>query len=89
MGRGAGTALSVAAADAARTAGYRRLWLITTNDNTHAPRFYQWRGFRLAALHRAAVAAARLLKPSLPLLGDDVRPVRDELELGPPLDRAG
>jgi ribosomal protein S18 acetylase RimI-like enzyme len=36
-GRGVGTALLGAVADAARSAGERRLWLITTNDNTTAP----------------------------------------------------
>ncbi len=44
-GQGAGTALLAAVADAARAAGCRRLWPITTNDNTRALRFYQWRGF--------------------------------------------
>ena len=36
-------------------AGCDRLWVITTNDNVDALRFYQRRGFRLAALHRGAV----------------------------------
>lgn len=88
-GQGAGTALLAAVADAACAAGCRRLWPITTNDNTRALRFYQRRGFRLAALHRDAVAAARLLKPTIPLLGDDAIPIRDELELELPLGGEG
>ena len=56
---GIGTALIEAAKEPARRAGCRRLWLITTNDNLDALRFYQRRGFVLAALHRAAVAAAQ------------------------------
>lgn len=32
----------------------RRLWLITTNDNTLALRFYQKRGFDIAAIHLGA-----------------------------------
>jgi len=88
-GQGAGTALLAAVADAARAAGCRRLWPITTNDNTRALRFYQWRGFSLAALHRDAVAAARLLKPTIPLLGDDDIPIRDEMELELPLGGKG
>lgn len=80
-GLGIGTALVAAVADAARAAGCRRLWLITTNDNTRALRFYQRRGLRLVALHRDAVTAARRLKPTIPLLGDDDIPIRDELEL--------
>ena len=67
-GQGIGTALIEAAKDAARQAGCRRLWLVTTNDNTHALRFYQKRGFILAALHRDAVAASRAIKPEIPRL---------------------
>ncbi len=39
---------------------------LVTYDNVHALRFYQKRGFVLAALHRNAMAQARLLKPSIP-----------------------
>lgn len=41
---GVGTALLRAVEETARAAGCRRLFLITTNDNTHALRFYQRRG---------------------------------------------
>jgi GNAT superfamily N-acetyltransferase len=40
-GRGIGRGLMDAVRDYAEAAGYRRLWLITTNDNTRAIRFYQ------------------------------------------------
>ena len=76
-GRGIGAALI----EAARQAGCRRLWLITTNDNTHALRFYQKRGFVLAALHRDAASASRAIKPEIPLFGNDGIPIRDEIEL--------
>ena len=62
-------------------AGCRRLWLITTNDNLAALRFYQRRGFELVAVHRRAVAAARRLKPEIPLVGAHGIPIRDEIEL--------
>jgi len=80
-GAGAGTALMEAVAAAARDAGCRRVWLITTNDNLRALRFYQRRGFRLAALHRDALDRSRELKPSIPDVGLDGIPLRDELEL--------
>jgi GNAT superfamily N-acetyltransferase len=80
-GGGAGTALIGAVAGAAREAGCARIWLITTNDNLRALRFYQRRGFRLAALHRDALARSRELKPSIPEIGLDGIPLRDELEL--------
>jgi ribosomal protein S18 acetylase RimI-like enzyme len=44
-GRGVGTALIDAVTAQARAAGCRRVWLITTNDNLNALRFYQGRGF--------------------------------------------
>jgi ribosomal protein S18 acetylase RimI-like enzyme len=80
-GCGIGAALIAAAKEAAINAGCRRLWLITTNDNTHALRFYQKRGFLLAALHRDAVAASRARKPEIPLIGNNGIPIRDEIEL--------
>jgi GNAT superfamily N-acetyltransferase len=80
-GQGIGTALIDAAKDAARQSGCGRLWLITTNDNTHALRFYQKRGFVMAALHRDAVAASRAIKPEIPMIGNDGIPIRDEIEL--------
>lgn len=84
-GRGVATALIAALSDELRRRGCRRLWLITTNDNTPALRFYQRRGFELAALHRGAVEHARALKPSIPLVGVDDIPIRDEIELVLPL----
>jgi GNAT superfamily N-acetyltransferase len=80
-GRGVGSALLDAVADSARAAGCRRLWLITTNDNLPALRFYQKRGFILVRMHRGAVAASRRLKPEIPLTGSEGIPIRDELEL--------
>jgi ribosomal protein S18 acetylase RimI-like enzyme len=86
-GMGAGTALLEEAARLARAAGSRRLWLITTNDNAYALRFYQRRGFRLSALRpRAVDEARRTMKPSIPETGNDGIPIRDELELELPLE---
>ncbi len=80
-GLGIGTALIEAVSAAARAAGCTRLWLITTNDNLPALRFYQRRGFRLVALHPGAVDAARRLKPQIPLIGLDGIPIHDEIEV--------
>jgi GNAT superfamily N-acetyltransferase len=81
-GTGAGTALIEAVKAVARAAGCTRLWLITTNDNVDALRFYQRRGFRLAQLHPGAVDDSRArLKPEIPRVGDHGIPLRDELEL--------
>ncbi len=79
-GKGIGGALIEAVAGAARRAGCRRLFVATTNDNLHALRFYQRRGFALAVLRKNALAETRKRKP-IPLLGEDGIPLRDEIEL--------
>jgi N-acetylglutamate synthase-like GNAT family acetyltransferase len=78
--RGAGAAPLGAVAARARADVVRRLFLVTTNDNIYAIRFYQKRGWDMAALHRDAVAAARLLKPEIPATGEDGIPIRHEIE---------
>jgi 8-oxo-dGTP pyrophosphatase MutT (NUDIX family)/GNAT superfamily N-acetyltransferase len=81
-GAGVGTALLLAVRAAAELEGCRRLWLVTTNDNTRALRFYQRRGFRLCAVRPGQVERiSRPLKPAIPLTGLDGIPIRDELEL--------
>ena len=80
-GRGIGTALLAAVERAARGAGCRRLWLVTTNDNTDALRFYQRRGLVLTALRPNALEASRRLKPGIPLSGAHGISIRDEIEM--------
>lgn len=80
-GCGVGTALIETVIDRARQMRGTRVWLITTNDNVNALRFYQKRGFVLAALHREAVTRARQIKPEIPLIGEFGIPIRDEIEL--------
>jgi catechol 2,3-dioxygenase-like lactoylglutathione lyase family enzyme len=84
---GVGTALVKSVRKAAEAAHCWRLWLITTNDNVSALRFYQQRGFSLAALHRNAVNDSRRLKPEIPLTGMDEIPIQDEIELEIVLER--
>jgi N-acetylglutamate synthase-like GNAT family acetyltransferase len=62
-------------------AGCRRLWLITTNDNTHALTFYQKRGFIISDIRISALEASRSLKPEIPLIGSNGIPIRDEIEM--------
>ena len=79
-GRGVGTALCEAVKAAAAAAGCRALWLITTNDNAAAIRFYLRRGFHLRDIPLGAMAKSRELKPEIPLVGDDGVPILHELE---------
>lgn len=80
-GIGAGTALLNAAHDVARSSASRRIWLVTTNDNSHALRFYQRREYDLVKVHRDVVRDWRRQKPELPFLGFGGIPVRHALEL--------
>ena len=77
---GIGTALIEAVKTVAQQAECKRLWLITTNDNLNALRFYQKHGFVLVAVHRNALEQTRQLKP-IPLIGEHGIPLRDEIEL--------
>ena len=88
-GRGIGSALVEAVRRVAAAAGSQRLWLITTNDNLAALRFYQRRGATLAALYPGALELSRMLKPGIPALGIDGIPLRDEIEVEWRLTRPG
>jgi ribosomal protein S18 acetylase RimI-like enzyme len=61
-GRGVGTALLSEALQIATERGLR-LWLITTNENISAIRFYQRRGMDLWRLHRDFVDVVQRHKP--------------------------
>ena len=80
-GSGIGTALIEAVKAAAIEEGCKRLWLITTNDNMKALKFYQRRGFHLVAVYPNALDNSRKIKPEIPLFGLDGIPLRDEIEL--------
>ena len=76
---GIGTAL---VEELRRRAGRVTIWVVTTNDNIDALRFYQRRGFQLRVLRPGAVEESRRrLKPGIGLIGDHGIPLRDELEL--------
>ncbi len=78
--RGVGTALTKKVRQVATARGCKRLWLITTNDNLDAIRFYQRRGFTIAAVHVNSLAESRKIKPSIPEIGQHGIPLRDEIE---------
>jgi len=80
-GRGVGSSLVREVREIAHSRGCSRVWLITTNDNTHALRFYQRLGMVIAAVYPNALAESRRLKPEIPEIGIDGIPLRDEIEL--------
>ncbi len=81
-GRGAGSALVSGLWAAATAVGRPRIWVVTTNDNLGALRFYQRRGFAIVAVRPGAVDRARAeLKPTIGRIGEHGIPIRDEIEL--------
>ena len=78
--KGIGTALVREVVAVAKENDCYRLWLVTTNDNIGAIRFYQKKGFELIALHVNAIEEARVIKPCIPLIGMDKIPIKHELE---------
>jgi ribosomal protein S18 acetylase RimI-like enzyme len=60
----------------------RLVWLVTTNDNLDALRFYQRRGYRIRDVRVGAVDdARRRLKPSIPEIGQHGIAIHDEIVL--------
>jgi ribosomal protein S18 acetylase RimI-like enzyme len=80
-GRGIGSTLIHRAIEESRARACKRLFLITTNDNLNALGFYQKRGFEIVTVYRGAVNESRKRKPSIPLVGMNGIPLRDEIEL--------
>ena len=78
---GIGSCLLAAVRLEARELGCTRVWLVTTNDNTDALRFYQRRDFDITALHAGAITAYRSMKPEIPDTGLHGIPIRHEIEL--------
>ncbi len=84
--QGIGSALLKAAEGIAQAHHCTRIWLVTTNDNLNALRFYQKRGYRITGVHPDAVTEARKLKPYIPTIGEFGIPLRDEIELEKKID---
>ena len=81
QGKGIGTALLRATEVTAHRLKCKKIWLITTNDNVDALRFYQQKGFNIVAIRRNALKFSRKLKPEIPLIGNYGISIRDEIEL--------
>lgn len=78
--QGIGTRLIDKVTEKAKEQKCKRVWLITTNDNTKAIRFYQRRGLNMAAIHLNAIEISRKIKPQIPLYGFDDIPILHEIE---------
>jgi GNAT superfamily N-acetyltransferase len=79
--RGVGGALLEATMKLGREKGCGLLRVIVTNDNLNALGFYQRRGFRIIGITPGAVDTIRTILPSIPTMGQNRIPMRDEIEL--------
>jgi ribosomal protein S18 acetylase RimI-like enzyme len=79
-GKGIGKALLDQVIAIAKDKDCQKVSLVTTNDNINAIRFYQKRGFDLVKVHLDAVMQSRILKPEIPLTGQNGIPIKHELE---------
>ena len=77
---GIGTTVLQFVKQTAIEASCKRLWLITTNDNIDALRFYQKRGFIINSINCGAVNESRKIKSEIPEIGEYGIPIRDEIE---------
>lgn len=79
-GKGVGSRLIERVKLIARKHNCKRLWVITTNDNIHAQKFYHNRGFRLCKVHEDSIEMSRKLKPQIPFTNEKGIKIKDEYE---------
>lgn len=79
--KGIGSAMLDAIIALARKQKMKRVWMLTTNDNIDALKFYQKRDFVLKNIYPDEIKLSRELKQSIPLIGNYGIPIRDEIEL--------
>ena len=77
--RGIGTQIIERIKNIAKENMCERVWLITTNSNIDAIKFYQKRGFHISEIYKKAMEKSREIKPEIPLMADGIE-IRDEIE---------
>ena len=77
---GIASALIECVKQTAKESNTNKVIVQTSNDNIHAIRFYQKRGFTIREVRIGALEISRQLKPSIPVIGKDGIPLRDEIE---------
>jgi ribosomal protein S18 acetylase RimI-like enzyme len=77
---GIGTKIIEKIKEIAKTRNCKRIWLITSNENINAIRFYQKRGFHISNIYLNAMEEARKIKPEIPKYSTNGIEIRDEIE---------
>lgn len=79
--KGIGTKLVDCVLQVAKEGECQGVWVITTNDNMNALRFYQKRNFMMTNIYVNAVEEARKIKKEIPRIGYDNIPILHEIQL--------
>jgi ribosomal protein S18 acetylase RimI-like enzyme len=77
--KGIGTKIIEEIIEIAKINNCKRVWLVTTNNNINAIKFYQKRGFHISNIYINAMEEARKIKPEIPETYDGIE-IRDEIE---------
>jgi len=78
--KGIGSQLMESIKEIARAKNCNRIWVITSNDNIDAIKFYQRKGFNISNIYINAIEESRKMKPEIPHIGNYGIPIRDEIE---------
>jgi len=79
--KGIGTALLNTLIEKCSNSKLKRIWLITTNDNIDALRYYQKHGFEIVCIYRHEIEHSRKMKPEIPIIGNHGIKINDEIEM--------
>lgn len=79
-GKGAAGQLVKEAVKLLKKKNIKRVFVVSTNNNYDAFKFYQYQGFRPVRVYPDAMKAARRLKPSIPKMCSNGLPINDEIE---------
>ena len=78
--KGIGTKIIEKIKEIAESNKCKRIWLVTTNSNINAIKFYQKRGFTISNIYINAMEEARKIKPEIPKMAENGIEIRDEIE---------
>jgi GNAT superfamily N-acetyltransferase len=81
QGKGIGSKLLLAVEEKAKTLNCKQIIVVTTNDNIDALAFYQKRGYLISTISYDAIAEARKIKPTIPLIGNHGININCQIEL--------
>ena len=78
--KGIGTRIIEKIIEIAKESKCKKIWLVTTNSNINAIKFYQKRGFDISNIYINAMDVARKIKPEIPEIAENGIKIKDEIE---------